>query len=538
MKFTFDSLEYKYPSRRNVVFGKKGMVATGNILASEAGLDIIKRGGNAIDAAVATAATLTVVEPTSNGLGGDAFAIVWFNGEIYGLNGSGFSPKSLNVDTVLSLGYEKMPNYGLIPITVGGIPGTWEALIKRFGKLTLKEVLEPAIRYAKEGYVVQAEVSKGWEAAFNTYKKELSSNDEFQGWFDTFSFNGTYPKVGEIVKLPYHAKTLEDMSRYGADIFYKGDIAERIDLFMKKYGGYLTKEDLSLYEPEWVTPLSVNYRGFDIHELPPNGHGITVLMALNILKRFDLKSLSSFETRHLEIEALKIAFTDVQKYVSDSRHMKIKTEELLSEDYAEKMSSLITKKALDPKANIFSSGGTVYLASADGEGNMVSFIESNYIGFGSGIVIPETGVALHNRGANFSLDETSGNYLMPLKKPYHTIIPGFISKDKTAVGPFGVMGAFMQPQGHLQVLTNIIDYNMNPQEALDKPRWQWTKSKTIELEQGFDNTLALKLLRAGHDIDIKADSTSFGRGEIILRNDNGVLCGGCEPRTDAGIAVW
>lgn len=538
MKFNFDSLEYKYPSRRNVVFGNNGMVATGNILASQAGLEIIKKGGNAIDAAIATAATLTVVEPTSNGLGGDAFAIVWFNGEIYGLNGSGFSPKSLNADLVSSLGYDKMPDYGLIPITVGGIPGAWASLIKRFGKMTLKEVLEPAIRYAKEGFAVQPEVARCWQEAFNIYLKELPSHNEFQGWFDTFSFNGKAPNAGDIVKLPYHAKTLETIGKTNAEDFYKGDIAEKIDLFMKKHGGYLTKEDLSLYEPEWVTPLSVNYKGFDVYELPPNGHGITVLMALNILKHFDIKDLDSFESVHYKIEALKIAFTDVKKYVSDRRHMKVKIEELLSESYAKKMASLITKNALTPKANIFSSGGTVYLASADAYGNMVSFIESNYMGFGSGVVIPETGIALQNRGANFSLDKDSPNYLMPLKKSYHTIIPGFISKDKKPLGPFGVMGAFMQPQGHLQVLTNIIDYNMNPQEALDRPRWQWTDSKTIELEQGFENSLALKLSRAGHNVVVKADSSSFGRGEIIFRNDDGVLCGGCEPRTDAGIAVW
>lgn len=534
----FDFYNNPYPSKRNLVFASNGMVATSNILASEAGLEILKKGGNAIDSAIATAAALTVVEPTSNGLGGDAFAIVYFKNKIYAINGSGFSPKNLNVKKILSLNLDKMPLYGLLPITVGGIPATWAALNKRFGKLKLSEVLKPAINYAEEGFAIEPTVALDWKEAFNIYLAASNNNTvkEFKYWFDTFTFDGKSPKLGEMVKLLYHAKTLKEIGKTNAECIYRGEIAERIDKFMKEHKGYLSKEDLNDYYPEWIEPIKTNYKGYNIYEIPPNGHGITVLMALNILENFEDYNL------HFQIESLKLAFSDTKKYVADIKYMRTSIEEMLSKEYAKKRAKLISKNTvLKPKEHIFSSGDTVYLATADKDGNMVSFIQSNYTAFGSGIVIPETGIALHNRGANFSLDKDSDNFIAPRKKPYHTIIPGFLCKDDRPIGAFGVMGAFMQPQGHLQILTNMIDENLNPQNSLDKPRWQWIKDKTIEIESNFDNKKAKELEKLGHNIVKKTDKNYFGyfgRGQIIFRNENNILYGACEPRTDSGISAF
>ncbi|WP_300747720.1 gamma-glutamyltransferase family protein [uncultured Brachyspira sp.] len=538
-----DFYDNRYASKRNAVFGKN-IVATSNILASQAGIEIIKKGGNAVDAAIAAAAALTVVEPASNGIGGDAFAIINFDNKIYAINASGFSPKDLDVKKILSLNLDKMPLYGVIPVTVGGIPASWESLIKKFGRLKLIDVLEPAIRYAENGYAVQPQAALDWKEAYNIYMKASDNlkKEEFKYWFDTFTFNGKTPKLGEIVKLPFHAKTLYDIGKTNAECIYRGEYAERIDSFMKKYGGYLSKEDLSGYYTEFVNPITLNYRGYDIYEIPPNGHGITVLMTLNILSNFDFNDLNETDRVHYQIEALKLAFTDTKKYVSDINYMKTSIDEMLSKKYAEKRASLINKnKALEPINHIFSSGDTVYLAASDSFGNMVSYIQSNYTAFGSGIVIPETGIALQNRGANFSLDPSSDNFIAPHKKPYHTIIPAFICRDSKPYGALGIMGAFMQPQGHVQVISNLIDYNLNPQVALDKPRWQWVGSKNIELEYNFDNNLYKELLSLEHNASKKDYITYFGyfgRGQIIIKNDNDVYCAGCDGRTDSGIAVY
>jgi gamma-glutamyltranspeptidase/glutathione hydrolase len=521
-----------------VVYGKKGMVATGNPLAAQVGLEILKKGGNAIDAALGTAAVLTVVEPTANGIGGDAFAIVWSEGKLHGLNSSGPSPKSISVKELKRLGYTKMPDHGLIPVTVPGAPAAWAELSKKFGRLPFQEVLEPAIKYAEEGFVIQPCVGSSWASAYRTYAEKRKNKEEFQTWFDTFAPGDNCPKVGDYITLKDHGRTLRKIAETMAESFYRGELAEKIDAFSKKYGGYITKEDLADYNPEWVVPISTNYKGYEIYELPPNGHGITVLMSLNILKEMELGGRDTFNSTHLQIEALKLAFTDVQKYVADPKVMIVKIEELLSPEYAKERRSLIRDKAIMPEAGCPSKGGTVYLCTADEEGNMVSYIQSNYMGFGSGLVVPNTGIALHNRGANFNLDEESDNCIDGCKRPYHTIIPGFLTKDGKPLGPFGIMGGFMQPQAHLQVMINTIDYHMNPQEALDRPRWQWVGGKTVEVEQSFDNRLALELMKAGHDIVVKADSRGFGRGQIIWRNDDGILCGATEPRTDGQVAVW
>jgi gamma-glutamyltranspeptidase/glutathione hydrolase len=308
--------------------------------------------------------------------------------------------------------------------------------------------------------------------------------------------------------------------------------------FSKKTGGYFCQEDLESFEPIWVEPLSVNYRGFDVWELPPNGQGIIVLMALNILKGFEMRCKEDPESYHKQIEALKLAFSDGLKYITDIGHMKVSVESLLSEEYANLRRDLIGEYALLPQAGDPYSGGTVYFATADKDGNMVSYIQSNYMGFGSGIVVPNTGISLQNRGTSFSLNEEDHNCLKPLKRPYHTIIPGFITKENKAIGPFGVMGGYMQPQGHLQFLNNFIDFHLNPQAALDAPRWQWVKGKEIMVEKEFPKHILESLIDKGHQIEVSLNSSNFGRGQFIYRSDDGVLIGGTEPRADSNISCF
>ena len=533
----FDAYKYDYPSRRNIVYGKKGMVATSHPLAAQAGLDVLKKGGNAIDAAVAAAACLTVVEPTSNGIGGDAFALIWSKGRLYGLNASGPAPASISPDIVKKVESRGIPKHGWIPVTVPGAPSAWSALSKCFGRLSLAEALSPAVTYAVEGHPVAPTVAKSWEMAFRTYKVALK-DDIFQHWFDIFAPKGRAPRAGELWSSPAHGKTLRDIGETNAESFYRGSLAETISDFSRKTGGYLSEEDLASYKPEWVEPININYRGYDVWEIPPNGHGIVALMALNILKGFDFDQRDSIKTYHLQLEAMKLAFADGLRYIADKRSMSLSFEELLSDDYALTRRRCIGETALMPIPGQPSKGGTVYLSTADGEGNMVSYIQSNYMGFGSGIVIPGTGISLHNRGCNFSTDPSHENCLAPGKKPYHTIIPGFLTKEDRAIGPFGVMGGFMQPQGHIQVIMNALDFHMNPQECLDAPRWQWIKDKNIEVEQGFSPIAVQGLLDKGHNIRINPDSVGFGRGQIIWRDESGILTGGTEPRADGAIAVW
>lgn len=533
-----DYLDHPYQSRRRTIFARKGMVATSQPLAAQAGLEIIQKGGNAIDAAIATATALTVLEPTSNGIGGDAFALVWTNKKLYGLNASGFSPEKLTIDEVKKRGFSKMPKTGWLPVTVPGAPSAWAELSKKLGRLPLTEVMEPAIRYAEEGYPVSPVLGKYWKRAFKIYK-EILKGDEFQSWFDTFAPGGRPPKIGEIWNSSDHARTLQSIAESRSKSFYQGDLAEKIDQYSRRHGGFLRGEDLEKYSPEWVKPISIKYRDFDVWEIPPNGQGLIALMALNILKGFKFTAKDTLDTYHKQIEAMKLAFIDGKKYITDPSRMPYKTEELLSETYAEKRRKLIGDQALLPEPGKPPTGGTVYLATADGEGNMVSYIQSNYMGFGSGLVVPGTGIALQNRGHSFSLDRNHATHLEPGKKPYHTIIPGFLTRDNKPVGPFGVMGGYMQPQGHVQVLMNMIDFNLNPQAALDAPRWQWIEKKKILVEPNFPTNLAQALSRKGHEIEIALNSGPFGRGQIILKDEkNGVLIGGTEPRTDGHIAAW
>jgi len=519
-------------------YARNGMVATSQPLAAQAGLDILKKGGNAIDAAIATAACLTVVEPTSNGIGSDAFALVWVKGELHGLNSSGPAPKSISIDAVKALGHTEMPKYGVVPVTVPGAPAAWAALSKRFGKLPLSEVLAPAINYAANGFPLSPVLGRYWKGALNNDLKELKG-EEHRTYLETFAPGGKAPEIGEMWCSPGHASTLRSIGETMAESFYRGELADKMDDFFKEHGGFLSKEDLASFNPEWVKPISVNYRGYDVWEIPPNGQGLVALLALNILKGFDFVEKDSVECYHKQMEAIKLAFADGLKYITDSKFMSTPVEALLNDAYASARRALIGDAALTPTPGEPPKGGTVYLATADGEGNMVSYIQSNYMGFGTRIVIPGTGISLQNRGHNFSLDPTHENALAPGKRTYHTIIPGFLTKGNEAVGPFGVMGGFMQPQGHVQVVMNMVDFHLNPQAALDAPRWQWTNGKTIQVEPQFPTHIAQALVRKGHNIQRTVDSGGYGRGQIIVRDpQTGVLCGGTEARTDGHIASW
>ncbi len=533
----FDPHRYAYPSRRNVVYGARGMVCTSTPLAAQAGLSVLQKGGNAVDAAVATAAALTVLEPNSNGLGSDAFALVWHGGRLYGLNASGYSPKNLTLEQLLAKGYTEMPAEGWEPVMVPGAPGGWAELSKRFGRLPLTDVLEPAASYAETGYPVSPTIAANWGKAFALYTR--LANPLFDSWFATFAPKGRAPATGEIWASADMARTLREIAATGAESYYRGELMRKIVAFSDETGGWLCEEDFTGYHPEWVEPITANYRGYDVYEMPPNGHGITVLMALNILSGMELPAeKENPETYHKLIEALKLAFIDARTYVADPAAMKTTVGQLLSAGYAARRRALIGEEAILPYAGDPRCGDTVYLCTADGEGNMVSYIQSNYKNFGSGIVIPGTGISLQDRGCGFSFDPASDNCYAPGKRAYHTIIPGFLCKDGKAVGPFGVMGGFMQPQGHLQVLVNAIDYGMNPQECLDAPRFQWAGGLKIQLEEAMAPGVAAGLRARGHEVEILKSGSFMGRGEIIWNTEHGTLAGATEPRCDGQVAVW
>lgn len=522
-------------NQKQPVYAKNGVVATSEGLAAQAGLEILKKGGNAIDAAVATAACLTVVEPCSNGIGSDCFAIVYFNNKLYGMNASGPSSRNITIDKVKSRGFDKMPKYGVLPITVPGTPKGWAKLVERFGNLSLIEVLTPAIDLAREGFSIGHQVGWYFEKAIKHYHDSNKGN-EYNQFFETFKNGDDYYKSGDIFKNELMAKTLEEIGYTNSDSFYKGYLADKITSFMSKYNGFIDKEDLKNYEVEFVKPISVNYKGYNVFEIPPNGQGITALMALNILKDFDYNR-KNYSVFHRQIEAIKIAFSDTLKYVTDPKFMKANPDYFISEEYAVSRKQEIGEIAKAYEAKDYKKSGTVYLATADKDGNMVSFIQSNYMGFGSGIVIDDTGISMQNRGHTFSLDPNHDNSLEPNKRTYHTIIPGFLMKDNLPVGPFGVMGGFMQPQGHLQVLMNMIDFKMNPQSALDAPRFRWDEFNQVALENTFNQNIIDYLINRKHDIKIEPRSSSFGRGQIILKKDQHYLVG-TETRCDGHIAYY
>ncbi|MBP9484007.1 MAG: gamma-glutamyltransferase family protein [Negativicutes bacterium] len=538
----FDPHYLPYPSRRQVTYGRRGMVCTSQPLAAQIGLDVLKAGGNAIDAAIATAAALTVVEPTGNGIGGDAFALVWIAKEkkLHGLNASGAAPALMTEENIRAKGVDAIPQYGLIPITVPGIPSAWAALSEKYGKLPLTEVLSRVIKYAEEGFPVHPTASRYWKRGGGIFAKERQTQGEvFKGWFDTFAPDGTLPEPGDVMKLPGHAATLREIAETKAESFYRGRIADKIDAFMKEHGGFLRKDDLAAHQPEWVEPLTTTYRGYNVWQIPPNGQGLVVLTALNILEGFDFPMGKDHpDTYHKQMESLKLAFADGHHYIGDPRFVDMDIEGLLSKEYAAERRKLIGETAIDPTPGKPPGGGTVYLCTADDEGNMVSYIQSNYYGFGSGVVIPDMGIAFQDRGFAFNLDKDSVKYVVPGKRPYHTIIPGFMTKDGEAVGPFGVMGGPIQPQAHLMVVSNMVDFHLNPQATLDAPRWQWDGGKKVTVEPSFPQQVAAALVRKGHDIQYSQEDGVFGRGQIICRLPNGTYAAGSEYRTEGYAATW
>jgi gamma-glutamyltranspeptidase / glutathione hydrolase len=531
-------LDLPYASRRSPTVAHRGVVATSQPLAAAAGLDLIKAGGNAVDAIVATAAMLTVVEPTSNGIGSDAFALVWDGSQLHGLNGSGRAPASLTADVVRAAGHRDMPRRGWLPVTVPGAPAAWRDLHQRFGRLSFERVLAPAIETAQNGYALTPTVARGWQGSARAYASLTSA--EFAPWHQTFTWNGSAPAAGDVVRLPDHARTLRRIAETGAEDFYRGESAERFAEFAKRTGGHVTSRDLAEHTSTWVEPIGTNYRGYDVWEIPPNGQGLTALIALNILEGFDLGRLprESSKAYHLQLEAMKLAYADAHQYIADPEQVDVPTRGLLSKDYGAQRRGLIDEWARPRQPGDPVRGGTVYLCAADGDGMMVSYIQSNYEGFGSGVVIPGTGIAVQNRGAGFRLDPAHPNVVAPRKRPYHTIIPAFLTRDGAAVGPFGVMGGHMQPQGHLQVVVNTVDWGLNPQSALDAPRWQVTSGLGVLLEYGVPHHIVSDLIRRGHQVTVEPDGGAFGKGQAIWRLPSGSLVAGTEPRCDGCALGW
>lgn len=523
--------DYPYASRRRVVMGKRCAVATSQPLATLAGMEMFWAGGNAVDAAIATAIALTVVEPTSNGIGSDAFALVW-DGKLHGLNASGRSPQNLSLEAFA--GMEQVPSCGWLPVTVPGVVSAWASLSQRWGKLPFEQLFEPAIRYAEEGFPVSPVTSALWNDAEAIYLPLTAP--EFQPFKEVFFPCNRAPAVGEVWGSEAHAKTLRAIAQSGGETFYRGEIARLIADFAASTGGFLTTTDLAAHKAEWVEPISTTYRDLTVWEIPPNTQGIATLMALNILEGININQYprESVERYHLQIEAMKLAFADVNRHVTDPRFMEVAVEQLLDRAYAKERQQLIGEQAIPLAKFGLPKGGTVYLAAADSE-LMISFIQSNYEGFGSGILVPGTGIALQNRGVGFTLEAGHPNQVAPAKRSFHTIIPGFLTRGNQPLGPFGVMGGQMQPQGHLQVVINMADYDMNPQAALDAPRWRFIEGKTVLLEEKVPHQIALELAARGHDIQISKEESSFGRGQIILRRE-GVLIAASEPRAD-GLAL-
>ena len=531
---------------RSEVIATQGMAATSHPLATQVALDILKQGGNAIDAAIAANATLGLMEPTGCGIGGDLFAIVWLAEEekLLGLNASGRSPQTLTLDYFHQNNLSKIPAYGPIPVTVPGCVDGWFELHQRAGSMDMNRILAPAIEYGKNGFPVTELIA---------YYMNLSSRrfKEYPNFAATYMPSGHTPRKGEVFQNERLAKTYEQLAKEGRDAFYKGTIAKEIAHFIKEQGGFLSEEDLANHQSEWVDPISTNYRGYDVWELPPNGQGTAVLQMLNILEPYDLKAMGfgSEEYIHTFVEAKKLAYEDRAKYYADMDFNAIPIDWLISKEYADKRRALIGHRAARTyDAGELEQGNTIYMTVADKEGNMVSLIQSNYRGMGSGMVPGNLGFMLQDRGELFSLDQEHFNVYEPNKRPFHTIIPAFITKDGKPYMSFGVMGGAMQPQGHVQIIVNMIDFGMNLQEAGDAPRIQHLGSSQptgeqmkdggrVCLETGIDYEVIRGLMRRGHLISFALGS--YGGYQAILRDpETGVYYGASESRKDGQAAGY
>lgn len=508
---------FPYASQRMPVLAKN-VVATSQPLATSAGLSVLLKGGNAVDAAIAAAAALTVVEPTSNGLGSDAFALIHEpkNGALLGFNGSGRSPANLDADRFL--GQDKMPVTGWDAVTVPGCVDTWASVHQRLGQLPFEELMQPGIRLAEEGFAVSPITGQAWQRA----AERLADQPGFR---DTFMPKGNAPQLGETVRLKGHALALRSIAESYGESFYRGDIAEALAAFATQTGGLLTKQDLSEHKGEWVKPISVQFGGQnELFEIPPNGQGIASLIALRILDQiggFD-KPLDSADSVHLQLEAMKAAFAELFSHVGDPSYMDHPAEQLLSDEVIRKHADRIQLNAVNEhRTSLPTDHGTVYLCAADQDGMMVSFIQSNYMGFGSGVVEPSFGISLQNRGAGFSTIPGHPNAVGPGKRPFHTIIPGFLYFNGKPFSAFGVMGGHMQTQGHVQMALRMLVHGQNPQTASDAPRWYVHENGAVSLESGFNEAVAKELESRGHRIRREEGSGLFGGAQLVARNPYG-----------------
>ncbi|MGE0875894.1 MAG: gamma-glutamyltransferase family protein [Burkholderiales bacterium] len=517
------NLPYAWPRKPLLA---KNIVTTSQPLAAQAGVQMLAQGGNAVDAILATAITLTLVEPVSNGIGSDLYAILWDGKGLHGLNSSGRSPAAWTPD--LFGDAPAMPQRGWNSVSVPGCVAGWRALSERFGKLPFEKLFEPAIRYGRDGFLVSPTISRQWALQ----AKELHAQPGFK---EAFMPGGKPPAPGQLFRFPEHAATLEKIAATKGEAFYRGELAQKMEAHAKEHGALMRASDLAAHAAEWVQPLEVKYRGYTVHEIPPNGQGIVALIALGILERFDVAGMpvDGADSLHVQMEAQKLAFADALAYVADLEHMPFKPERLLDPAYLDSRAKLIDMKRAQPfAAGTPPKGGTVYLTAADASGMMVSLIQSNYMGFGSGVVVPGTGISLQNRASTFVTTRGHPNRYGPSKRPYQTIIPGFLTRDGKPVMSFGVMGGTMQPQGHAQLVVRIADYGQNPQAACDAPRFRWVKGMEMNVEGGLAPSVLEDLSRRGHQLtELKEGYMDFGSCQAIWNLGDGYL-GASDPRRD------
>ena len=517
--------QFPYPSQRMPILARN-CVATSQPLAAQAGLRMLMKGGSAVDAVLATAISLTVLEPTSNGIGSDAFAILWDGRKLQGLNASGRSPAAWT--PARFKGLDAMPQRGWDSVTVPGAVAAWVELSRKYGKLPFADLFEPAIKYAAEGFMVSPTIARLWD-------NQLPELKSLPGYAEAFMPKGRAPHAGESFVFPDQARTLQRIAETKGEAFYKGDLAEKMVAHAKQFGGAMSLDDLASHKVDWVDPIGQNYRGYTLHEIPPNGQGIGALISLGILENFDMAGLAvdSADSLHVQLEAMKLAFADIYEYVSDPSTMRVTPAQMLDRAYLAGRAKMIDmKKAQNPGFGTPPKGGTVYLTAADASGMMVSYIQSNYAGFGSGVVVNGTGISMQNRGYGFVLKPGHANEVGPQKRPFQTIIPAFVTKDGQPVMSFGVMGGSMQAQGHSQVMVRFADYGQNPQAAADAPRWRIDEGLNFGIEPGVDADVVAELRRRGHQIS-EADrwSTDFGRAQLIYKMEDGYLAAS-ERRTD------
>lgn len=555
-----------FQSRRSDVYACKGMAATSQPLAVQAGLDMLRQGGNAAAAAIAAAAVLSVVEPTSTGVGGDCFALHFDakSARVTALNGSGRAPAGASIQEVRDLGYKRMPQFTGHAVSVPGTVAGWHDLLERHGNATLGEVLPAAIRYAEEGFPVTEWIARGWDSQAPKLRRDSDWNTpdldtgpaQLSG--QELLFGGRAPQAGEVMSMPEMGTTLRGIAAEGPSYIYQGMFAKKLSTHVQAYGGWITPQDMEAHRSTWEESLNHNYRGYTLHECPPNGQGLAALIAIGLAEGFDLAQMSEGDRVHVMVESMRLAFADAQRYVCDPQASQLDTEFLLSADYLAQRRNLIsmTKAAIDvPYGTPLASSDTVYLSVIDGEGNACSFINSLYMGTGSGLVVPGTGISLQNRAALFELEEGHPNALAPGKRPYHTIIPAIVTQGDDLLASMGVMGGFMQPQGHFQMMVNLYDHGMSPQRALDAPRWQLggpvmgdsnalgarSNGGQLYLEEGFKPETLELLAGKGHRVMVQEGYArgGFGGGQIICRHPgSGVLTAGSDPRKDGCAAGW